>query len=1103
MEETARRSARDRRARRRGAGILALVAIVNVAAIAAPTTAAHAAAGVVEAWVAGGGSSNDTGTSIVTDTAGNIYVGGCFEPGATFGSGPLMASPTSGPDGADDGFVASYDASGAIRWFQQIDNTSSNGCVNDLAIGPSGEIYVVGDFPTTATFDNGTVTLNAVGTSGTGYLARYESSGTFTWAQVAGLDAESVSADANGPVIGGRFLGSPTFGTGPNAVTLTNTGPADGFVVALDPAGAGRWGRQFGVALGLLNVTDVYGVTHDASGNVIAVGGFDTSTNLGTGTVNAVGGRDIFIVKYNASGVRQWAQTTGGPNTDRAGSVVTDAVGNIYVAGEASAGAVFGSGAGATTVTGAGSIDAFVAKYGPSGGFWWVRTAGGPENDLAADVALDGAGNPTITGSFSLYAIVDPTGGKVRLTTQGYGDAFTTQFTPNGVLRWARRAGGPTPDGPALPFPTRTAGIARAPDGAVLVVNSLGAGSHVGDTVGGVDIAGRGLTDVVVARYGSMLAGSAPVTSNLAVSATEGQPITFTVPASDPDGDSLAISLDAPGPGHGIVHHNGMAVTYLANGFSGTDSFGFTVHDGRGLRTSATVTVTVAPGSVAGPWAVPVRSINSGSLVRLTTTDPSGNVLAAGNNVGAVTIGDEPRAVTLTSTTQVNSIYLARFHADGRLDWFREGRGISVAALAEGPGGGGVITGYSSPGATLGSGPSATSIPAGSFVASFTSAGAIVYVSSLASAYVSSIEVDAAGVAHVIGRATTATTIAGTPIPVGSFLATISAAGAPLAAQALPATSSAVDIAVLADGRAFIVGSFTGTVTFGTGPGAVTLTAPSSNTYPFLLTLDASGAPIRARRDGVGTARSVTADAKGNAGWTIAFGDHGSRVQQVSPAGTTSWTSDISYGDFGEVTDAAFDRQGTLWVVGTFRQSASAPGFVVTAGVWDEVYLVHFSAAGAVLRAQHIGGPTREASGSIHVDDRGGVTIDGWYQGGGFSVTDKGMSFPLPAPYGFDGYVAQLGPGSGSINGVVTSGGTNVAGATVKLVDATLTVVAQQTTAADGSYTFNVKQGTYRVLARSGATQAWYVNGSTWWLATPIPVSSDETRDADIHLAGP
>jgi len=1074
---------------------------VNIAAIAAPTPAAHAAAGVVDAWVAGGGSYSDTGTSIVTDAAGNIYVGGCFQTGATFGSGPLMASPTN-VDGSDDGFVASYDASGAIRWFQQINNASNYGCVNDLAVGPSGEIYIVGDFPTTATFDDGTVTLTAVGTNGTGYVARYESGGTFTWAQPAGSNAESVSADANGPVIGGRFLGSPTFGTGPNAITLTNTGPADGFVVALDPAGAGRWGRQFGVSLGLLPVTDVAGVAHDASGNVIAVGGFDTATNLGTGTINAVGARDILIVKYDAGGVRQWAQTAGGLNTDRAGSVVTDVAGNIYVAGEASAGAVFGSGAGATTVTGAGSTDAFLAKFGPSGGFWWVRTAGGPENDLAADVALDGTGNPTITGSFSLYAIVDPTGGKVRLTTQGYADAFTTQFTPNGVLRWARRAGGPTPDGPALPFPWRTAGIARAPDGTVLVVSSAGAGTHVGDTGGGVDIAGRGLTDVVVARYGSMLAGSAPVTTNLAVSATEGQPLTFTVPASDLDGDSLALSLDAPGPSHGIVHHSGMAVTYLANGFAGTDSFGFTVHDGRGLRTSATVTVTVAPGSVAGPWAVPVRSINAGNIQRFTTTDPNGNVLAAGNNVGAVTIGDEPRAVTLTSTAQVNSIYLARFHADGRLDWLREGRGVSVSTLAAAPGGGGVIAGSSASGGTLGSGASATPIPAGPFIASYTSAGVLVYLASLSPAYVRSAEVDADGVAHVVGSTSTATTIAGTPIPAGHFVATISAGGTPLTAQALPSNTSAVDIAVLADGRSFILGTYNGTATFGAGPGAVTLTAPPSGSA-YLLTLDASGAPVRARGE-AGTPVSVAAHTNGSAAWTFRLGNSASKVQQVSPGGATAWTSGISYGDFGEVNDAAFDRQGTLWVTGSFRLSASGPGFVVTASTWDEVYLVHYSATGPVIRAQSIGGPGREASGSIHVDDRGGVTIDGWYQGGGFSVTDKGASFPLPAPYGFDGFIAQLAPGVGAITGTVTSGGTNVAGASVKLFDSSLTLVAQQTTAADGTYAFtNVKQGTYRVLARSGAIQAWYVNSSTWLLATRIPVSSDETRAADIHLPSP
>jgi hypothetical protein len=1103
MTETARGSARERWARRR-AGLLALIVIVNIAAIVGGAPPASAAAGVVDAWIAGGGPSSDTGTSIVTDAAGNIYVGGCFQIGATFGSGPLMVSPST-PDGADDGFVASYDATGGIRWFQHLSNATGTACVNDLAIGSSGEIYAVGDLYGTVVFDGGTQSITGTGSNGDGFVARYESNGTFTWAQAAGSSAESVSADANGPVIGGRFLGTPTFGTGPNAVTLTNTGPADGFVVALDPAGAGRWGRQFGVSLGLLPVTDVYGITHDPSGNVIAVGGFDTSTNLGTGTVNAIGGRDILMVKFNASGVRQWAQTTGGPNTERASSVITDSVGNIYVAGEASAGAVFGSGGGAVTIAGAGATDAFLAKYGPSGGFWWVRTAGGTENDLAADVAFDGSGNPTVTGIFSRSAVVDPTGANVRLTSQGYADAFLAQFTPNGLLRWARRAGGPSVDAPTLPLPTRYGGIARAPDGTVLITNSFGVSSHLGDTVGGIDLAGRGATDIVVARFGSMLPGSAPIIGNVAVNATEGQPVTFAVTASDPDGDALALTLDAPGPGHGIVHANGMSVTYLANGFSGTDTFGVSVHDSRGMRASATVTVAVAAGSTVGPWAVPVRSVNSGSVERFTAPDPTGNVYAAGNFQASATIGDEPRAVTLSGTNQIVSIYVARFHADGRLDWVRQGRSLSVHAIAATPSGGTVVAGDTT-GGVLGTGAAATAVPAGSFVAAFTSAGALASLTTIPSPSLRSVDVDASGTAHAIGQVATTTTIAGTSIPPGFFTVTMNASGALLAAQALPASASAVDLAVLPDGRSFVVGSFTGTATFGSGPGAVTLTAPKPNVfYPYLLTLDASGAPVRARSEAAGTADDVAASADGSAAWTIRLGNSGSRVQQVAPAGATAWTSDISYGDYGEVTDVAFDCQGTAWVVGTFRQSVVASGFSLTTAFWEEVYLVHYRATGTVLRATSIGGPTRESGSSVHVDGRGAVTLDGWYQGGPFSVTDRGASFPLPAPYGYDGFIAQLGPGIGSIDGRVIRGGTPVAGATVKLFDSSLTLVAQQTSAADGSYAFtNVKPGTYRVLARAGTVQAWYVTGTTWWLASPVAVSSDETRSAiDVQLPGP
>jgi Tol biopolymer transport system component len=70
---------------------------------------------------------------------------------------------------------------------------------------------------------------------------------------------------------------------------------------------------------------------------------------------------------------------------------------------------------------------------------------------------------------------------------------------------------------------------------------------------------------------------------------------------SDADGDILTVA-SVTQPGHGTATLSNGVVRYTPTGtFSGTDSFNYTVSDGRGGTDTATVTVTVrAPGSTSG-----------------------------------------------------------------------------------------------------------------------------------------------------------------------------------------------------------------------------------------------------------------------------------------------------------------------------------------------------------------------------------------------------------------------------------------------------------------------------------------------------------------------
>ena len=99
-----------------------------------------------------------------------------------------------------------------------------------------------------------------------------------------------------------------------------------------------------------------YGVTIDSLGNIIGNiyvtgrtgGGLDGNTNSGE--------TDIFLVKYNSSGTKQWTKQLGTSYNDYGQGVTTDSSGNIYVTGYTNGGGLDGN-------TNLGGRDIFLVKY--------------------------------------------------------------------------------------------------------------------------------------------------------------------------------------------------------------------------------------------------------------------------------------------------------------------------------------------------------------------------------------------------------------------------------------------------------------------------------------------------------------------------------------------------------------------------------------------------------------------------------------------------------------------------------------------------------------------------------------------------------------------
>jgi hypothetical protein len=239
------------------------------------------------------------------------------------------------------------------------------------------------------------------------FLVRYDPSGIRKWTRQLGTGADDIGRgvaidDSNNLYVtgytGGTLDGNP------------NAGNFDIFLVKYDSSGVKQWTRQLGTV-----ADDVgYGVAVDSRGNVYVTGetssGLDGNTNLGA--------KDIFLVKYNSSGVKQWTRQLGATADDIGYGVAVDSSDSIYVTG---------------FTTGAELRDIFLVKYDSSGLLLWTQQLGTAADDVGNGVNLDSYDNVYVTG----YAGGDLDGNR----NAGNFDIFLLKCGSSGAKQWTRQLG--------------------------------------------------------------------------------------------------------------------------------------------------------------------------------------------------------------------------------------------------------------------------------------------------------------------------------------------------------------------------------------------------------------------------------------------------------------------------------------------------------------------------------------------------------------------------------------------------------------------------------------------------------------------------------------
>lgn len=223
-------------------------------------------------------------------------------------------------------------------------------------------------------------------------------------------------------------------------------GNVDAFVSAFQQSGPRVWSTYFGGSLWDQGIA----LRVDQAENIILAGNTQSTANIATNNVYQNihrGNWEVFVAKFNSTGVRLWASYFGGNSWDQVKGVSIDNNNAILICGETLSNSHIAS-ASAHQVTGGGAFDAFLAKFNLNGQLQWATYYGGSGEDYGTSCITDQQNNVYLAGytgsnsqiasnqAFQRQLSLDPI--EPFLST----DAFLVRFNTNGVRQWGTYFGG-------------------------------------------------------------------------------------------------------------------------------------------------------------------------------------------------------------------------------------------------------------------------------------------------------------------------------------------------------------------------------------------------------------------------------------------------------------------------------------------------------------------------------------------------------------------------------------------------------------------------------------------------------------------------------------
>ncbi len=299
--------------------------------------------------------------------------------------------------------------------------------------------------------------------------------------------------DGNGNIVITGYTTSASGIASSGAHQTSYGGSTDVFIVKFNASGTRIWATYYGGNGGDQGL----GIAVDGSGNIVITGYTSSTSSIATSgayQTSSGGGIDIFIAKFNASGVLGWGTYYGGSGNDQGWGIAVDGSGNIVITGFTSSTSGIATSGAYQANYGGGTYDALVGKFNALGSRLWATYYGGSGNDEGRGIAADGSGNIVFTGNTNSTSGI-ATSGAYQTNIGVSNDAFMAKFNAVGTRQWATYYGG---SGYDYGFGIATDGI-----GNIVISGTTGSTSGIATSVAYQTSNGGGM-DAFIAKFNAL-----------------------------------------------------------------------------------------------------------------------------------------------------------------------------------------------------------------------------------------------------------------------------------------------------------------------------------------------------------------------------------------------------------------------------------------------------------------------------------------------------------------------------------------------------------------------------------------------------------------------